>query len=53
MVSKLIFLKIMSFLVKVPVLSESKNYTLPSSSGIVELRATVSLMAGSVFILTE
>lgn len=34
-----IFLKIISFYVKVPVLSESKNYTLPNSSGMVEFLA--------------
>ena len=40
----------MSFYVSVPVLSEIKNYILPSSSGILELRATVPAIYSSVLI---
>lgn len=43
-----IFLKTMSFLVNVPVLSVSKYYILPSSSGIVEFLGIVPLISLSL-----
>lgn len=43
-----IFLNIISFYVRVPVLSVIKNWILPSSSGMVELRGIVPGMSVSV-----
>ena len=46
-------LNIISFLVKVPVLSENTYEILPNSSGIVLFLAIVSTISLSLFILTE
>jgi hypothetical protein len=46
--SRLSFLKIISFFVKVPVLSVSKNYILPNSSGIVEFLGIVPKISESL-----
>lgn len=46
-------LKIMSFYVNVPVLSDNKYYIRPSSSGIFEFLATAPAIDSSLFILNE
>ena len=43
-----IFLNIISFWVRVPVLSVIRNWILPSSSGMVELRGMVPGMSSSL-----
>lgn len=52
-VPKCSFLKIISFWVRVPVLSDSRYDTRPNSSGMVVERTTVPGMAGSRCIVHE